>query len=529
MKFIYGIVASVSLPSPGYYNNDKNDAIMKHHDHSNPLKVKSLGIDTYRENNIYMLIDCDICRSEGFSALTRLVVHHNEKNIVATLNVVHSELLQENEAGLSDIALKRLDVKDGDLITVSHLKPIESLGDVRAKIYHKKIDETACRKIINDITNGLYSDIEIAAFIAGCAGDNLDLEEITWLTRAMIDSGSKLKWDEKIIMDKHSVGGLPGNRTTPIVVAIIAAAGLTIPKTSSRAITSPAGTADTMETITIVNLSIEKIKEVVKKESGCFAWGRLAKLSPADDILIAVEKALDIDSSGQMIASVLSKKAAAGSTHVVIEIPFGETAKVRTHDEALKLQYYFKAVGDAIKLNIEVLITDGSQPIGKGIGPSLEAVDVLAVLRNCKDAPNDLKEKSVLIAGILLELSTKIEKGKGVSEARQILESGKAYNKFEKICLAQGGITEPKFAKYKIEIKSEIAGIVAAIDNRKLAKIAKLSGAPRSPSAGIYFNSPIGTKIEKEQTLFTIYSESEGELQYAVDYLKSVNPIIKIV
>lgn len=493
------------------------------------LKIKLLGIDTYLENNIFMRSDCHICRSEGFTALTRLVVHHKRKRIIATLIVVHSDLLQENEAGLSDIALKRLDVKEGDLVTVSHLKPIESLSDVRAKMYHKKINETAYRKIISDITNGFYSDIEIAAFITACAGDNMDLDEITWLTKSMIDSGSRLKWEDKIILDKHCVGGLPGNRTTPIVVAIIAAAGMIIPKTSSRAITSSSGTADTMETITVVNLPLEKIREVVNNEGGCFAWGRAAKLSPADDILIAVEKALDIDSSGQMIASVLSKKVTSGSTHVVIEIPFGETAKVRTHEEALKLQYYLKAVGNAINLNVEVLITDGSQPVGKGIGPSLEAMDVLLVLRNSKDASIDLKERALMIAGTLFELSTKFEKGKGYLEARKILESGEAYDKFKKICLAQGRFTEPKLAKYKIEIKADCSGTVMAIDNRKLAKIAKLAGAPHYPSAGIYFSSPIGTKIEKGQTLFTIYSESEGELQYAVDYLKSIHSILKIV
>jgi len=501
---------------------------MEQHSHSNTLKIKSLGIDTYRENTVFMRSDCHICRSEGFTALTRLVVHYKRKRIIATLIVVHSDLLRENEAGLSDIALKRLDVKEGDLITVSHLKPIESLSDVRAKMYHKKINEAAYRKIISDITNGFYSDIEIAAFITACAGDNMDLDEITWLTKAMIDSGSKLKWDEKIILDKHCVGGLPGNRTTPIVVAIVAAAGLIIPKTSSRAITSSSGTADTMETITTVNLSIEKMREVVNKEGGCFAWGRSAKLSPADDILIAVEKALDIDSSGQMIASVLSKKAASGSTHVVIEIPFGETAKVRTHEEALKLQYYFKAVGHAINLNVEVLITDGSQPIGRGIGPSLEAMDVISVLRNDPNAATDLKERSLIIAGALFELSTKFGKGKGYLEAKQILESGKAYDKFNKICLAQGGFTEPTFAKHKIEIKADSSGTVISIDNRKLAKIAKLAGAPHYPSAGIYFSSPIGSKVEKGQTLFTIYSESEGELQYAVDYLKSIHSILKI-
>lgn len=502
---------------------------MEHQHQSNSLKLKSLGIDTYHENIIFMRSDCHICRSEGFTALTRLVVHHHEKNIIATLDVIHSNLLNENEAALSDIALKRLNVKEGDLISVSHLKPIESLSDVRAKMYHKKINEAAYHRIINDVTNGLYSDIEIAAFISACAGDNLDLEEIIWLTKAMIDSGLKIKWNREIILDKHCVGGIPGNRTTPIVVAIVAAAGLTIPKTSSRAITSPAGTADTMETITDVDLTIEKIKEVVYKEGGCFAWGGSVNLSPADDILISVEKALDIDSSGQMIASVLSKKAAAGSTHVVIEIPVGKTAKVRTNEEALKLEYYFKAVGDAINLKVEVLITKGAEPVGRGIGPSLEAMDVLSVLRNEINAPDDLKQKSLIIAGALLELSGRIEKGKGVVEASRILENGNAFNKFHNICLAQGGFNEPKFAKYKIDIKSEIAGTVTEIDNRILAKIAKLAGAPYYSSAGIYFHSPIGTKIIKGQTLYTIYAEAEGELQYTVDYLKTANNIVRIV
>lgn len=495
---------------------------------SNTLKVKSLGIDTYYENIIFIRSDCAICRSEGFTALTRLVIHHNKKTIIATLNVVHSDLLKVNEAVLSDVALRRLGVIDGDWINISHLKPLDSLSDVRAKMAHKKINEVAFYKIINDITNGLYSDIEIAAFIAGCAGDNLDLEEITWLTKAMIVSGSKLTWDRKIIADKHSVGGVPGNRTTPIAVAIIATAGLTIPKISSRSITSPAGTADTMETMTTVNLSIEKIKEVVIKEGGCLAWGRLARLSPADDILITIEKALDVDSAGQMIASVLSKKGAVGSTHVVIDIPFGPTAKVRSHDEALKLQYYFQAVGEAIKLKVAVLISDGSQPVGRGIGPSLEAMDVLSVLRNQDTAPKDLKEKSLEIAGALLELSGQIEKGKGFLEAKKILESTKAYDKFISICDAQGGFKEPVFAKFKTEIKSKITGTVISIDNIRLAKIAKLAGAPQSPSAGIYFVASLGTNVELGQTLYTIYSETEGELQYAVDYLESANSIIKI-
>ena len=501
---------------------------MEHPHKINQLKLKWIGIDTYRENIIFIRSDSDICISEGFTALTRLTVTHKGKSIVATLDVVHSNMISDGEAALSEIAFKRLDAIEGDEIIISHLKSITSLSDVRAKIYGKKLDDDAFSRIITDVNQGLYSDIELSSFISACAGDNLDLDEITGLTKAMVNTGSKMNWNVDKVLDKHCIGGLPGNRTTPIVVSIIAAAGLIIPKTSSRAITSPAGTADTMETITNVNLTIEKLQEVVNKEGGCIAWGGIVNLSPSDDILISVEKALDIDSEGQMIASVLSKKSAAGSTHVMIDMPVGKTAKVRTEKEALKLQYYFKAVGKSLGLNVEVLITDGSQPVGRGIGPSLEAMDILAVLNNKADAPQDLKEKAILIAGAMLELSEKSKKGEGVSMAKQILESGKAREKFHNICIAQGGFMEPKFAKYKMEILSTKNGTVKEIDNRRLAKIAKLAGAPRSPSAGIYFCAPLGTKVVMQQLLYVIYSEAEGELNYALEYIKSSSPIIQI-
>ena len=496
---------------------------------TNQLRIKSLGIDTYRENVIFMRADCHICISEGFTALTRVMVTFKDKSIIATLNVVHSDILLDEEAALSEVAIRSLNVKEGDLISISHLKPIASLADVRAKMFGAKLDETALKGIITDITNGFYSDVELSAFITACSGENLDLDEITSLTKAMIDSGTKMQWNKSIVLDKHCVGGLPGNRTTPIVVAIVAAAGLTIPKTSSRAITSPAGTADAMEVVVPVNLTPEKMREVVDKEGGCVVWGGSINLSPADDILIAIERALDVDSKGQMIASVLSKKAAAGATHVIIDIPVGKTAKVRTEKEAVQLKQYFKAVGKAIGLTVDVLITDGSQPVGRGIGPALEAMDFLAVLRNNPDAPADLKQRALTIAGDLLELSGKEKKGDGQTHARELLENGKAWDKFYRICVAQGGFKEPRFAKYKKDILSDTVGVITEIDNRRLAKVAKLAGAPKSPSAGVYFSAPLGTKVVKGQTLFTVYAQAEGELKYALEYLALENNIVKIL
>lgn len=492
------------------------------------LRIKDLGIDTYRENIVFIRSDSSICKSEGFTALTRITIHSKEKKLVATLNMVTSDLLEKGELSLSQEAMKTLNVKNGDSVTLSHLHPIESLAKVRAKMYRQSLDEQSFREIISDIVSGYYSNIEIAAFVSACAGNNLSVSEITSLTKAMIDVGSKLTWNKNMVLDKHCVGGLPGNRTSPIVVSIIAAAGLTIPKTSSRAITSPAGTADTMETITKVDLSIDRIKEIVESEGGCIVWGGSVKLSPADDLLIAVEKSLDIDSEGQMVASVLSKKSAAGSTHVIIDIPVGPSAKVRSMDEALRLQYYFKTVSEAIGLHTEIIITDGRQPIGKGIGPSLEAMDVIAVLKNLPDAPNDLKERAIMLSAALLKLSGKYGSGTETEIARSFLENGLAYKKFLKICEAQGDMKEPAYAKYHFDVKSELQGVVKSVDNRKLARIAKLAGAPQFPSAGILYNSPIGKKINKGDILFTIYAESNGELEYAKEYLSGIGTLIEI-
>jgi thymidine phosphorylase len=488
--------------------------------------LRNIGIHASHENTLYIREDSPLTHSEGFKVLTRVFVCFKEASIIATLNTVHSNLLQEGEAALSEEAMERLNVQEGDCITVKHLQPVASLSHVRAKIYGKELSETAYREIISDVVDGLYSNIELAAFVTACAGDNMNLNEIVGLTKAMIECGQQIKWEQPVIYDKHCVGGIPGNRTTPIVVSIAAAAGLIIPKTSSKAITSPAGTADMMETITKVNLSIEEIKEVVRKENACLAWGGGVKLSPADDLLIYIEKALEIDSEAQMVASVLSKKAAAGSTHVVIDIPFGKTAKVRSHEEALKLKYYFEAVGEAIHLNISVLITDGAQPVGRGIGPALEALDVLSILKNQTDAPQDLRLRACMIAGKLLEIAGKCASGDGIKMADSILESGAAYHKFRAICEAQGEFKTPQPGAFSFDVIAEQDGTVKEIDNRKLARIAKLAGAPKSYGAGIVFNAPVGKSVSKGDLLYTIYAEGKGQLEYVIEYLKTVNHLI---
>lgn len=495
---------------------------------ANELTLIRLGIDTQHEFVVYIHVNCDVYRSEGFEALTRVLVAYKNNTIVATIMVITSEVLRENQASLSESAWEYLHAEEGDTITLSHIKPVTSFRHVRAKIYGKRISGDEYYEIINDIVNGNYSPIEIASFITSCAKEKLNLEEIIDLTRAMINTGKKISWDYPIVMDKHSVGGIPGNRTTPIVVAIVAAAGIVIPKTSSRAITSPAGTADTMETMTNVELTIEQMRNVVENEGGCMVWGSMLGISPADDILIQVERPLDIDPEAQMIASVLSKKAAVGATHVIIDIPVGKTAKIRSDESFLRLKQYFAVVGTALGLHVIGIKSDGIQPLGRGIGPSLEANDILSILRNQSNAPQDLKTKAIKLAGHILELGKKAPVGKGENIATDILESGGAYDKFLAICIAQGGFHEPTTAIYKHEIIATHSGRVEEIDNRNLATIAKLAGAPNDAAAGIEFLATVNHHIEKGQPLYTIHAMRKGSLQYAINYAMTIPQLIKI-
>ncbi len=490
------------------------------------LKAHRVGIDTHKHIVVTIQINNPICRSAGFRSWARVKVSKDNKWIIATLFVVSSDVLKTDEIGFSDSAWDKLELAEGDEVIVSHAEPLESFRFVRAKLYGKSFTEAALKTIMNDMVEGYYSDVQLSSFITACV--DLTRKETIYLTKAMSETGRQIKWDHDHIVDKHCVGGLPGNRTSMIIVPILAAHGLTIPKTSSRAITSPAGTADTMEAIAPVDLSIDQMRKVVDKEGGCIVWGGSVDLSPVDDILVQIERILDLDSSKQLVASVLSKKIAAGSTDILIDMPIGPTAKVRTKKAARYLSSLFLTVGDAMDLNIFITKTDGSQPIGRGIGPVLEARDVLAVLRGEKDAPQDLKERSLFLASKLMEFCCRHSPEEAAKEARAILEDGRALKKFEAICEAQGGMREPQLSSLKYVITAKQAGLITSIDNRLIARIAKFAGAPDSPAAGVELHTPLGVTVDKGQPLFTIYAVSEGELDHALHYHVTHPEVIEI-
>lgn len=488
------------------------------------LTARRLGLLSQHDAIVLMREDSPVCRSEGHGPRSQVLLMAHGREVMATLyQVTGGELVQTDEAGLSEAAWERLGVAHGDEIHVRHPPALTSMSSVRRRVYGKRLDAPSMADIISDIAAGRYNDVHLSAFLTACSALPLDRDEVVHLTRAMVQAGEQLSWDSSVVIDKHSVGGLPGNRTTPIIVAIVAANGLVIPKTSSRAITSPAGTADTMETLTNVDLDLAAMRRVVEQEGGCLAWGGAMRLSPADDVLIRVERVLDIDTEGQLVASVLSKKIAAGSTHVVLDIPVGPTAKVRSDQDADAIADALTHVARVCGVEVRCVRTDGGQPVGRGIGPALEARDVLAVLRGEPSAPSDLRRRACLLAGAALELAGRCSLGEGMRLAEQTLADGRAWAKFQRICEAQGGLREPPRSVVNRPLLAQRSGRVMAMNNRTLARLAKLAGAPDDKAAGVELHVRLGDEVSAGEPLMTVHAEARGELAYALDYA-AANP-----
>jgi thymidine phosphorylase len=487
------------------------------------LRIRRVGIDTWRENVAYLHRDCPVVRAAGFQALSKVLVRANGMAINAVLNVVDDDrIVQACELGLSEDAFAHLNVAEGHAASVAPAEPAVSISALRRKIAGERLSREDLHDIIRDIAQARYSKIELAAFVVATNGHDLDRDEVLHLTEAMIAAGRRLDWHQVVrggpVVDKHCIGGIPGNRTSMLVVPIVTAYGMLCPKTSSRAITSPAGTADTMEVLAEVELPFDRLAQIVRDTNGCLAWGGTAELSPADDILISVERPLAIDSPGQMIASILSKKIAAGSTHLVLDIPIGPTAKVRSMPEAQRLRKLFEYVADRLNLQLDVMITDGSQPIGQGIGPVLEARDVMRVLRNDPAAPQDLRDKSLRLAGRVIEFDPDVRGGAGWRIARDILESGRALAQMEAIIDAQGRRAQaPTLGELTHEVAATSAGIVTAIDNLLLARIARLAGAPQVSGAGVDLLCKVGDAVAAGQPLYRLHAQYPADLAFARD------------
>lgn len=433
-----------------------------------------------------------------------------------------ADRLAREAAAIPDDAPLVTIVNDGSVadgiahfVNVLHGDAPPSAPAVERKLGGAELGESDLAAVIADIVGGRYTEAEIARFLVAASTD-MSRDEAVALARVRAANAARLDWDADLVADKHSMGGIPGSRITMIVVPIVAAHGMTIPKTSSRAITSAAGTADAMEVLARVDLDVDAVRRVVRETNGCIVWNGRLNHSRVDEVMNAITRPLRIDSLKWSVASILSKKVAAGATHCVIDVPLGPTAKVRRADDARELRELFLHVGEALGLGLDVRLSDGRAPVGRGVGPALEARDVLQVLRNEPEAPPDLRDKALEFAAAVLCFDPAVSRAEAPVRVRELLDSGAAFETFERMIAAQGRAEEAvAVGSEVIEIAAGTAGTVAAIDCFELAGIARTAGAPQDKGAGVDLLVRIGDAVSADTPLYRIHARDRSSLEAA--------------
>jgi len=490
------------------------------------LKVKILDIAKKG-----VLLHATDARQIGVLDGDRVQVSQNTlgQSVTAMVDTT-STLLEPGSIGLYRLTCDRVCPAEGTEIEVREAVRPVSIESIKKKMNGDRLTKEETAQIVKDVVDENLSPIEISAYITASYIQGMDMDEVEHLTRSMVDTGDRLQFTSHPIVDKHSIGGVPGNKITLLVVPIIAASGLKIPKTSSRAITGAGGTADLMEVLAPVNFTAIEVQEMTMRVGGAIVWGGATNIAPADDKFIKVEYPFRIDARGQMLASVMAKKKAVGADLVVIDIPVGQNTKVLNVQEGRKLAREFIDLGERLGMRVECALTYGESPVGHSIGPNLEVREALAILEG-HEQPTSLMQKSLSIAGILLEMSGKAPRGGGYDAAEKILRSGKALDKFRQIIEIQGGNPKVKAEEimpgsHQFVVNAPIDGYVSELNNKALITIARASGAPQDRGAGIHIHAKKGMRVEKGEPILTIFAEREWRLQKAVEIGRTLMPLV---
>ncbi|MBR1605383.1 MAG: thymidine phosphorylase [Alphaproteobacteria bacterium] len=479
------------------------------------LSLKHLNIKSFNENLAYLNKNCLDYSIDDISALSQVEIQTENSKIYAFLQIVDDDsLVSPTQLALNDEAFANLGESEGTEVIVSLAATAPSRTALKRKIAGNILSPQDYKFIIKDIVNRRYSDIDIASFIVA-GGTFISANEVLGLTDALVDN-TKIDWPyEKLVVDHHCLGGIPGNKTDIIIAAIVGAYGIAIPKTVAKATTSCASVADTMGILCNINLSQDKFKELVTTNRAVVANYEPLEVVDAIKSISNVERHLGLTQQEFLLTEVLALKISAGVTHLLIDIPVGEKSRIKTIYEAIRLRKLAEFVGDRLGIDIEVVITDGSEPIGNGIGAILEARDIIQILKNKPNAPQDLLEKSLFLAGRLLEFDPKLHGGKGYDTAAEILRSGQALEKLNEIIRAQGKKEQPVLGGYTRDVLAPESGEVIAIDNQQINRIGIWSGVRQYLGAGIDLFKKVGDIVTAGEPLYRIYACSPEDLELA--------------
>ena len=408
-------------------------------------------------------------------------------------------------------------------------------------IQKKKNGETLTKEeidfMITDYVAGKIPDYQMSAMLMAIYFNGMENEELAAFTLAMRDSGDLVDLSpiEGIKVDKHSTGGV-GDKTTLIVGPIVAACGVPVGKMSGRGLGFTGGTLDKLESISgfRIDLSAEEFFETVKK-TGISVIGQTGNLAPADKLLYALrDVTATVDSIPLIAASVMSKKLAAGSDKIVLDVTTGSGAFMKNTRDAKKLAKHMVAIGNHAGKETVAILTGMEEPLGFAIGNNMEVKEAIEVLKG--GGPEDVKEVSVAIAGMMLSLGLEnVSHSQGKRMAKKALSSGQAFEKFKEMVQAQGGdiryVEHPEFFErdaFEGEVLAAEDGFLSGMDTEKIGVAAGLLGAGRETkdsvidmSAGIYLKKKIGDTVKKGEPIAICYAGTKEKLNRGMAMFES--------
>jgi len=486
------------------------------------LKAKKLDIGAGKEINV--VLNPKDSEKLGVREGDLVQVGIGETDYFAEVNE-SEKMVSSGTVGLFEEIWEKYKIKDGTDIFLEIPQRPESIVAIRKKLLGRRLTEQELSDIMKDVGKGKLQDAEIAFFIATFFNVGFDDDEIYWMTKGLAESGDImdfkfLKDNGELVVDKHSFGGVAGKGVTPVLVSILTAGGLIVPNTSTRAITSPAGTSDILETVMPIALTKDRIYETVQKTGGCLIWGGALNLAPADDVLISIERMLEIQDFQKVLVSIVAKKVCMGINHVLIDLPYGLGAKIASPEELSLLKREFRKLFERFGIHVEVIGREVHGPDGKSIGPNMEMQEVLRILERREDRSFTLEKDILEMAGILFESTGKAKSGSGELMAEEILNSKKALDKFWEIAFAQGAkkrmtVEDLKTGSFIFKVKAEKDGVVGKINNKALIQIARALGNPAIKEAGVGVGKMPGEKYKKGDVLLTLYATSEDRLENA--------------
>lgn len=490
------------------------------------IYLKSKKVDLGAGKDLYVLLNEVDANELGITEGEIVMLGYKDIELYVKVIITNTEV-GEGEIGLYEELVEEYHVPNNEKVFIDLPVSSKALDAIRKKLSGKRLTEEELVTIMNDIGSKKLRDVEVAFFVSTFFNPGFNDNEIMWMAKGMAESGDILdfkyiKKNKDLVVDKHSIGGTAGKGITPILVAILAANGLVVPNSSTRAITSPAGTTDILETVMPVALDKKKVYKVVEKVGACLIWGGSLYLAPADDEIINVERSLKIQEFQKVIVSIVAKKLAMGVTFVLIDLPYGKNTKIERPDDLEFLESEFKKLFEKFGIKCVTFRRNIKGPDGRGIGPVLEMKECLRILEREENRSMDLEDTVVDMAAMIFENTKKAKVGEGKKLALELLDSGEALKKFWEIAKAQGATKilksdDLKLGSYVKDIIAKSSGTIRGISSREMSEISRYLGTPKIKEAGLFIHKMPGEKFEKGDILVSLYATTQERLESGVE------------